>query len=100
MNGGRKRNYKMLSNRAPVDRKRLNQTLNGSSQAVIRLASSGTSSRLSSESVLVQTSAAMSPPAEVPVMTRGNNPASRKALTTPQWSEPIQIECKNDDCRH
>lgn len=73
-----------LSNRAPVCQNRLNQTLNASSHAVIRLASSGISSTLISSSVRVQIKAAMSPPALVPVITRGRSPASKNALTTPK----------------
>ncbi len=65
------RTYATLSNRAPVFMNRLNQTEIGSSQAVILSASSGTRSALSSSSVLVQAKAAISPPALVPVMTRG-----------------------------
>jgi hypothetical protein len=86
----------MLSNRAPVFQTRLIQMLHGSSQAVILFARSGINSNLSSSSVLVHTKAAMSPPALVPVITRGRRPASRKALTTPTWStnqirlKPIQ----------
>ena len=78
--------HKMLSNRAPVFQTRLIQMLHGSSQAVILFARSGTNSNLSSSSVLVHTKAATSPPALVPVITRGRSPASRKALTTPTWS--------------
>ena len=76
----------MLSNRAPVFLNRLNQTLKESSQAVILLARDGTSSTLSSSSVRVHVNAAMRPPALVPVITRGSNFASKKALTTPKWS--------------
>lgn len=86
------RAHSTLSNLAPVFQKRLNHTRNGSSQAVILLASSGTSNRCNSESVRVQTSAAIRPPAEVPVMTRGINFASRKAFTTPQWSSQIDYQ--------
>ena len=75
-----------LSNRAPEVQNLLNQTLNGSSQAVIRLANSGTRSSLSSVSVRVHISAATRPPAEVPDITRGRRPTSRKAFTTPKWS--------------
>jgi hypothetical protein len=78
--------HKMLSKRAPVFQTRLIQMLYGSSQAVILFARSGTNSNFSSSSVLVHTKAAMSPPALVPVMTRGRSPASRKAFTTPTWS--------------
>ena len=74
-----------VSNLAPVFLKRENQTRKGSSQAVILSARRGTSKRRNSASVLVQTRAAINPPAEVPAITRGNNLASRKALTTPKW---------------
>lgn len=80
------RAHETLSNRAPVLQNRQNHTLNGSSQAVIRFASSGTSNRLSSPSVRVQTRAATRPPAEVPDITRGRRSWSKKALTTPKWS--------------
>lgn len=78
--------HSMLSNRAPVFQNRLNQTLKESSQAVILFARDGTSNTLSSSSVRVHVNAAMSPPALVPVITRGSSPASKKALTTPKWS--------------
>lgn len=78
--------HKMLSKRAPVFQARLIQMVYGSSQAVILFARSGTNSNLSSSSVLVHTKAATSPPALVPVITRGRSPASRKAFTTPTWS--------------
>ena len=74
------------SNLAPVFQNRVAQILSGSSQALIRLASSGTSNFLSSSSVCVQVNAAIKPPAEVPVMIRGRRSASKKALTTPKWS--------------
>lgn len=80
------RAHETLSKRAPVRQKRLNQTLKWSSHAVMRFASSGTRSSRSSSSVRVQTSAATSPPADVPDITRGSRLASRNALTTPKWS--------------
>lgn len=86
MKGIREKAHRTLSNRAPVFQNRLSQTLIDSSHAVIRLANSGTSRILSSSSVRVHVSAAMRPPALVPVMTRGSRPASKNALTTPQWS--------------
>ena len=57
----------------------------GSSQAVIRSASSGTKSARSSSLVRVHTSAAMRPPAEVPDTMVGSRSASSSALTTPTW---------------
>lgn len=51
-----------LSNLAPVSRNLFHHTLNGSSQAVILSASSGTSRRLSSASVRVHANAATKPP--------------------------------------
>jgi hypothetical protein len=92
------------SNLAPVLQARLAQTMKGSSQAVIRLANSGTSNFRSSSSVRVQTMAAINPPAEVPVMTLGRRPSSRKAFTTPKWSEATsegtdQVGC-TETCTH
>jgi len=63
-----------------------------SSQAVILSAISGTTRVFNSSSVRVQTSAAIKPPAEVPVTTRGRRPASRNALTTPKWSKGHQFQ--------
>ena len=82
--------HKTLSKRAPVAQNRLNHTRIGSSQAVILFANSGTKRRCSSASVRVQTNAAMRPPADVPVMTRGIKFASRKAFTTPKWSRVME----------
>ena len=76
--------HSSLSNRAPVFKTLSPQILKGSSHAVILLASSGTRSTFSSSSVRVQVSAAIRPPALVPVITRGRRPASRNAFTTPQ----------------
>lgn len=74
------------SNLAPVRQTRVAQTLSGSSQALILLASSGTSTLLSSSSVCVQVIVAISAPADVPVIIRGRRFAFKKALTTPKWS--------------
>lgn len=76
--------HSIVSNLAPVCRKRLNHTVNGSEHAVILSANSGAKSSLSSLSVRVHKRAAQSPPADVPVMTRGSRSASRKALMTPK----------------
>lgn len=73
-----------VSNRAPVCKNLLNQLRKGSSHAVIRLASEGLRSVLSSSSVRVHTKAAMRLPQEVPAMTRGSRFESRRALTTPK----------------
>ena len=75
-----------LSNLAPVTQKRLNHIWNGSSHAEILFANSGTKSLFNSMSVRVQTRAATSPPADVPVMTRGKSSASKNAFATPKWS--------------
>lgn len=77
----------IVSNLAPVCRKRLNHTVKGSEHAVILSANSGTKSSLSSLSVRVHKRAAQSPPADVPVMTRGSRSASRKALMTPKLTK-------------
>jgi len=72
------------SNLAPVRHARFIQPNVDSLQAVIRLASSGTSRVRSSASVRVQVSAATMAPAEVPVITRGRRFSSRRARTTPK----------------
>ena len=74
----------IASNLAPVDQALLDHTRKGSSNAVKRLARSGVSRRLNSPSVRVQTMDATTPPADVPDITRGIRPASRKAFTTPK----------------
>ena len=74
------------SNLAPVFQTLVAQTLNGSSQALILFASSGTNTSLSSSSVCVQVNVAIKAPADVPVIIRGRRFASRNALTTPKWS--------------
>ncbi|KAH3686931.1 hypothetical protein WICPIJ_002092 [Wickerhamomyces pijperi] len=70
---------------APVVISLLVETLNGSEQAVILLASSGLINSFSSLLVLVAVNAATIPPPEVPLMISGKRSWSNKALITPKW---------------
>ena len=73
-----------VENLAPVCKNRLDHTRTESWHARILSERRGTRSSLSSASVRVQRRAATSPPADVPVTTRGSRSASRKAFTTPK----------------
>jgi len=72
------------SNLAPVFHHRVAHVRNPSWQAVILSAMAGTMISLSSASVRVPTSAAITPPPDVPVMIVGIRLASKWALTTPK----------------